>query len=116
MYNRKSRREIAKKLGLSKKETLRKNPEMTYEDVCRRSMEAGKQIELANKEMALNAQIKADAEKEGKIIENLMKPIIDKYGKIIKEGLTYDQAINLVKENKRIQDEKNEKRNKKNKN
>lgn len=109
MYNRKQRRKIAKNLGLSKKETLRKNPDLTYEELTIKSMEAGKQIEIANREEIINAQIKAEAEAEARQIENFMKPILDKKGNVIKEGMTYEQAAAIVAENKRIKEKRAEK-------
>lgn len=112
MYNRKQRRQIAKSLGLSKKETLSKNPETTYGDILNRSIAAGKQIHSSNKEEMYNQIRKADAEAEARMIENLIAPTLDKYGNVIKEGMTIEQATDIVANNKAIEEKRLEKKNK----
>jgi hypothetical protein len=82
------------------------NPEMTYDELLNRSIIAGKQIHLSNKEAMINQQMKADSEAEAKMIENLMKPTTDRFGKVLSEGLSYEQAMALIQRN-RLVDEKN---------
>jgi hypothetical protein len=87
---------------MSKKNTLQQNKDITYTELLSRTIAAGKQIYVYNKEENLNKERAADAEKEAKMLENLMKPIFDRRGKILKEGLTYEQAMKIIEENNKL--------------
>ena len=114
MYNRRSRREIARKLGLSKEKTLQNDKSLTYNDLLKRSIDAGHQIHMSNIEETLNTQRKKAAEDEATQIKHLMEDTLDKNGKILVKGLTYEQALKIVEDNKRIEAARQEKLSKKN--
>jgi len=101
MYNRHERRKIAKNLGMTKEKMAKENGE-TVEEITRRMIAAGKQIHQNNKEEVLNAQIKAEAEKEAKILQSLMEPTKDRRGKVLKEGLSYEEAMKMIKHNRQL--------------
>lgn len=108
MYNKKERKRIAKQLGFTKQSAIDKNkdPNKTrhekYCEVLERSINAGKQIHTTNNERVLNDQIKAEAEAEQRQLENMMKPITDKRGKILKEGMTFEEASKIIEDNRNL--------------
>lgn len=114
MYNRRSRREIARKLGLSKEKTLQNDKSLSYGDLLKRSIDAGHQIFMSNLEETLNAQRKQAAEDEAVQIRHLMEDTLDKNGKIVIKGMTYEQAIKIIEDNKKIEAARQKKLSKKN--
>lgn len=87
---------------MTKKKTVAQNKILSYWDLLKRSIEAGKQIEMSNKEESYNKQKKEALKKEEEMIKNLTSPTLDKKGDVIKEGMTQEKAIELVKRNYEI--------------
>lgn len=87
MYNHKQRREMEKNLGLLKEYRIMSESEKA--EIRKKKREAGNQIHLRNLQEAENARIQAEAEREAKIMQNL-----------ISEGKTHEEAEEVVRKNR----------------
>lgn len=97
-YNRRDRKRVEKSLGLQKPKTKKEQEEFRA-----RKLEAGKQIHQQFTENVLNEQEKQAAERESKIMSNLMSDTLDKKGNVIKKGMTYEEAKAFVLRNYEIE-------------
>jgi len=58
---------------------------------------------MSNKEELYNKQKKEMLEKEEEMIKNLTSPVLDNKGNVIKEGMSQEKAIEIVKRNYEIE-------------